>query len=188
MEKLPDQERDTLEALRRLAPGCTVLLRAKGDFPLDGPGQIALYGSGGRRTVKGGTGSGDVNSRFYVTAEQGLTEAGFTVTTGAWLDGYDWVYAQARERFLAGLRAEARRRHVPAMMLGMGAVMAEPAYDLPLDGAGDTAVYVLARSSGEGSDRGGEQGDYRLTDTEVRDILAAHERYERFTSLFSQSL
>ena len=62
----------------------------------------------------------------------------------------------------------------------MGAVMGEPEYDLPLDGAGDTAVYVLARSSGEGSDRGGEQGDYRLTDTEVRDILAAHERYERF--------
>ncbi len=180
MEKLPDQERDTLEALRRLAPGCTVLLRSKGDFPLDGPGRIALYGSGGRRTVKGGTGSGDVNSRFYVTAERGLTEAGFTVTTGAWLDGYDRVYAQARKRFLAGLRAEARRRHVPAMMLGMGAVMAEPEYDLPLDGAGDTAVYVLARSSGEGSDRGGEQGDYRLTDTEVRDILAAHERYERF--------
>ena len=84
MEKLPDQERDTLEALRRLAPGCTVLLRSKGDFPLDGPGRIALYGSGGRRTVKGGTGSGDVNSRFYVTAERGLTEAGFTVTTGAW--------------------------------------------------------------------------------------------------------
>ena len=180
MKKLADYERAHLERLRRLAPGCTVLLRSKGDFPLDGPGRIALYGSGARRTIKGGTGSGDVNSRFFVTAEQGLREAGFTITSGPWLDGYDAVYAQARERFIAGIKAEARRRHTLAMVLGMGAVMPEPAYDLPMEAEGDTAVYVLARSSGEGNDRRDGPGDYRLTETEIRDILAAHRRYGRF--------
>lgn len=180
MEQWLDYERSALERLRRLAPGCAVLLRAKGDFPLEGPGKIALYGSGGRRTVKGGTGSGDVNSRFTVTAEQGLREAGFTVTSGAWLDGYDAVYARAREAFLGNIRAEARRRHTLAMVLGMGAVMPEPAYSLPMEEEGDTAVYVLARSCGEGNDRRNEPGDYRLTDTEIRDILAAHKRYRRF--------
>ncbi len=32
MEKLADYERAHLDRLRRLAPGCTVLLRSKGDL------------------------------------------------------------------------------------------------------------------------------------------------------------
>ena len=43
-----------------------------------------------------------------------------------------------------------------------------------------TAVYVLARTSGEGSDRTPEAGDLSLTNTEIRDILALNERFERF--------
>ena len=73
---------------------------------------------------------------------------------------------------------------MPAIIYGMGAVMPEPEHDLPLDaeGVGDepAAVYVLARISGEGSDRRPERGDVLLTDAEVRDILALNERYERF--------
>ena len=39
---------------------------------------------------------------------------------------------------------------------------------------------MVGRSSGEGNDRLDVKGDYRLTDTEVRDILALNGRYERF--------
>ena len=73
--------------VRKAAPECAVLLRNEGILPLAAAGQIALYGSGARRTIKGGTGSGDVNVRHFVTVEEGLTNAGFTVTSGAWLDG-----------------------------------------------------------------------------------------------------
>ena len=65
------------------------LLENNGALPLAPGGRIALFGNGGRRTVKGGTGSGDVNSRFVVNIEQGLEEAGFQVTTGNWLDRCD---------------------------------------------------------------------------------------------------
>ena len=173
-------ERDHLTALRRQNAGCTLFLRRNGDFPLSAPGPVALYGPGARRTVKGGTGSGEVNSRFFITAEQGLTDAGFTVTTGAWMDGYDEVYARARKAFLREIKRRAREHHTAAMLEAMGAVMPEPAYQLPLNGAGDTAVYVLSRISGEGSDRSPVGGDILLTQTERRDILELNRRYKRF--------
>ena len=69
-------------------------------------------------------------------------------------------------------------------MVGMGSVMPEPEYTIPLDIQAGTdphaAVYVLSRTSGEGSDRIPEAGDLRLTDTEIRDILALNARFERF--------
>ena len=83
---LQNYERIHLERLRALLPECTVLLKNNGDFPLEKPGKIALYGNGVRRTIKGGTGSGEVNSRFFETVEEGFQKAGFEITTGEWLD------------------------------------------------------------------------------------------------------
>ncbi len=79
--ELQQYEREHALRMRRLGAECAVLLRRNGDFPLAEPGEIALFGSGARRTVKGGTGSGEVNSHYFVTAEQGRENAGFTVTT-----------------------------------------------------------------------------------------------------------
>lgn len=173
-------EKEHNERLRMLAPECTVLLRKNGDFPLAAPGKIALYGSGARHTVKGGTGSGDVNSRFYVTAEQGLKDAGFTLTSTKWLDAYDVVRAKAKKEFIAEVNRIAKEKKTMPIMEGMGRVMPEPAYQLSLDADGDTAIYVLARNSGEGSDRKPEAGDIKLTETEIRDILECSQRYAHF--------
>lgn len=147
MDGLQEHERRHLTLLRKLAPECAVLLKKRGDLPLSEPCDIAVYGAGARRTLKGGTGSGDVNSRFYVTVEQGLEEQGFRVTSKAWLQGFDETGSTD---------------------------------GLPLDGAGDTALYVLARTSGEGWDRSDVPGDYRLTEAEIRDILLCQEKYDHF--------
>ncbi len=173
-------ETEHRDAVRALAPECTVLLRASGAFPLAGPCRLALYGNGARRTIMGGTGSGEVNVREFVTCEQGLEAAGFTVTTKAWLDGYDRIYDEAHRAFLAEIRERARKKHTPAIVEGMGAVMPEPACDLPLTGDGDAAVYVLSRISGEGSDRRAVEGDLLLSESERRDILTLRERFDRF--------
>ena len=77
-----DYEREHNAILRRLGAECAVLLRADGSFPLAAPCEIALYGSGARRTIKGGTGSGEVNSRYFVTVEEGLKAAGFAISSG----------------------------------------------------------------------------------------------------------
>ena len=70
--QLEEYERRHLSALRASSAECTLFLKRSGKLPLPGPGDIALYGSGGRHTVKGGTGSGEVNSRFFYNVEEAL--------------------------------------------------------------------------------------------------------------------
>ena len=100
------------------------------------------------------------------------------------MEAYDRIRLQAHQDFIAGIRAEAAERGVPAIMVGMGSVMPEPEYTIPLDVQAGTdphaAVYILSRTSGEGSDRSPEAGDLRLTDTEIRDILDLNGRFKRF--------
>ena len=175
-----DYEREHNAFLRQHGAECAVLLRSDGAFPLDGPCRLALFGSGARRTVKGGTGSGEVNSRFFVSVEEGLRAAGFTVTSTDWMDNYDRLYAAARKDFVRGLHRQAREHHTLAVLESMGAVMPEPEHNIPLRGGGEAAVYVLSRSSGEGSDRRAEAGDILLSETEKRDILALNRQFDRF--------
>lgn len=163
--------------VRQAAPECMVLLKYDGRFPVK-PGRIAVYGGGARHTIKGGTGSGDVNVRSMVTAEQGLLNAGFEITSGAWLDAYDKVLARAQADFALYLQKLAAESTAALSLFGL--MMPEPEYDLPTDAPGDTAVYILSRNSGEGADRKAVPGDIDLTETEKRDILAISARYERF--------
>ena len=173
-------EREHSDFIRSHGAECTVLLKSDGAFPLDKPCRIALYGSGARRTVKGGTGSGEVNSRYSVTIEEGLTKAGFEITTRDWMDGYERVKADAKAAFLKNLKREAKERRQNVVVVSMGRTPDEPDYELPLSGEGDTAVYVLSRVSGEGADRTPAGGDILLTRTEIRDILACSGKYRRF--------
>ena len=173
-------ETEHLERLRSFLPECTVLLKSDGQFPLSSPCPVSLYGNGARHTVKGGTGSGEVNSRYFVNVEQGLRDAGFTITTESWLNEYDKILERTHKQFIKDLHAAARAHHTLAILEGMGAVMPEPEYEIMLHGNSDTALYVLARNSGEGSDRKPEKGDILLTDTEVRDILECNRKYRKF--------
>ena len=182
--QLLDYERKHLASLRPVLAECTVLLRNDGSFPLKSPCPIAAFGNGVRRTIKGGKGSGEVNSRFYVNVEDGLEEAGFKVITKNWLDAYDKARLEARKRFIASAKKEAHRHHQIAAVYCMGMTMAEPEHDLALETDNnqivDTAIFVLSRDSGEGNDRKPVKGDVLLTDSERRDILKLNETYERF--------
>ena len=173
-------ETEHLGKLRKSLAECTVLLKSNGKFPLSSPCPVSLYGSGARHTIKGGTGSGEVNSRYFVTVEQGLKDAGFTITTNSWLDSYDDVLVKAHKQFLKDIRAAARTHHTLAIIEGMGAAMPEPEYNIPLQGNSNAAVYVVARISGEGNDRKPAKGEILLTDTEIRDILECNKKYDKF--------
>ena len=178
--EMNDYERNHSEILRQSGAECTVLLKSDGSFPLDKTGTLALYGSGARRTVKGGTGSGEVNSRYFVTAENGFEEAGFSIISKAWMDRYEEIRSQSKKQFIRDLKRAALKRGTLAILDNMGAVMPEPEYELPLDFSADAAVYVLSRISGEGSDRRPVPGDILLTETEKHDILELNRSYEKF--------
>ena len=63
-----------------------VLLKNEGQLlPLKEGTKVALYGVGASRTIKGGTGSGDVNERETVSIYQGMKNAGFEITTEDWI-------------------------------------------------------------------------------------------------------
>lgn len=58
------EEREVINAQisRKLAGECMVLLENDGALPIHTK-KVALFGNGARATIKGGTGSGDVNTR-----------------------------------------------------------------------------------------------------------------------------
>lgn len=177
---MENYEAEHRERIRSIAPECCVLLKANGKFPIKCAGKIALYGNGARRTLKGGRGSADVNVKTYTTAEQGLKNAGFTVTTESWMDGYERAFQSARRDFRAWLKEKIACEGMDRLMENLSIVMPEPEYDLLLDGEGDTAVYVLSRLCGEGVDRQAVKGDLYLSETEIRDILQLEKQYENF--------
>lgn len=173
-------ENINLELLRDHLSECTVLLKKDGNFPLENPGNIAAYGNGVRKTIKGGTGSGEVNSRFMINIEDGLKKCGFKIINDKWLDEYEDIYLKAKEDFRKEIKQLARKQHTLTVLAGMGAVMPEPEYELDLDYGAQACIYVLSRISGEGSDRRYIKGDIELTDTEIRDINLLNEQYEKF--------
>ena len=175
-----EHEKRHLEKLRPLLPECTVLLRKSGNFPLDRPCRIGLFGNGARNTIKGGTGSGEVNSRFFISAEEGLKRAGFEITSSFWLDAYDRIYVSAKKHFMQEQTKRMLGNPAGAVMEAMGSVVPEPEYCIPISVNADAAIYVLARISGEGNDRKPQKGDFFLTDSERRDILMLAENYARF--------
>ncbi len=175
---LNDYEIQHNSLVRGLAPECTLFLKSDGSFPLGKPCRVALFGSGARRTIRGGTGSGEVNSRESIDIESGLKEGGFEITTGKWLEEYTSLKDERRRAWIKAKKKEGKGIRAIANL--MGAVMLEPDYDLPVNYDGDIAIYVLSRISGEGSDRTNERGDVRLTETEVRDIRLLNSKFDKF--------
>ena len=89
--ELLDYEIKHIEYCLNNAHESTLFLKRNDDFPINKPCRVALFGNGARNTIKGGTGSGDVVSRCFVTFEQGLINKGFEITTSNWLDQYQII-------------------------------------------------------------------------------------------------
>ena len=157
-----------------------VLLKNDGALPFSHK-KVALYGAGASMTIKGGTGSGEVNERHCVTIQEGLEDRGFTVTTKKWIDDFDAFYKKAE----ADYKIEKRKRvnifkmdSIMQMLFDNFRLPAGPAITEVTDT--DSCVYVLSRQAGEGGDRKVEKGDYSLSDEELSHIRFCAEHYEKF--------
>ncbi len=178
-----ETEKKNRALARRAAAEGFVLLKNEGALPLTGK-RIALYGSGARMTVKGGTGSGAVRERYSVTIEQGLLSAGYEIATKDWLDRFDRYYADTYETYRKEQEKRVEGMREFYQILGAVQPFSHPtgipvtAEDIRSSGT-DTAIYVLARQGGEGNDRRDVPGDYRLDETEYANIKAVSEGYEK---------
>jgi len=181
-KEISQREKEHMREVRGLAGECMTLLENDGTLPLKSTGKIALYGNGARRTVKGGTGSGNVNSRSVATVEDGLEDAGFTVTTKEWLDLYDQAAEETQKNYQERIRKIAEETQKPVFAVMFSHQLEEapiPAVTKEMIARSDTdtAIYVLARNSGEGCDRHNTEGDYLLSETEldaIRTVAAGY--------------
>ena len=179
-KEFQEYEKKHISFLRENAAECCLFLKKDDSFPLSSPGKVLLIGSGARETVKGGTGSGDVESRFFTTCEKGLEESGFEIVSKDWLDNYPKFKKSKKESFINFIKEKAENVKTDASFYSIGFCQPEAEYDLPLNYEADLAIYILSRNSGEGQDRQLIKGDIYLTDSEIRDILHLNEKYNKF--------
>ena len=182
-------ERENRALARKAAAEGFVLLKNDGVLPLKNK-EIALYGSGARMTVKGGTGSGAVRERYSVTIAQGLEAAGFSIQTTAWLDRFDRFYEEVYENYRK--EQEERVEGIQEFYKILGTVTPfEHPTGIPVteedikSSACDTAVYVLARQAGEGNDRVDKKGDYRLDDVEKENLEIVSKAYKNLVVIIN---
>lgn len=145
-------------------------------LPLAKGGNIAVFGVGSYATVKGGTGSGQVNNRYNVNVRDGLTNAGYTITTS------DAYYSAMKTAF--------DTKYPPSTSGGisLGSTVDYSSVEQQLTRASvkpsaptERAIFVVARNSGEGADRRSSVGDYLLTETELNDIQLIGQTYPNVT-------
>lgn len=170
--EIRDYEIDHKNTALEVAEEGIVLLKNEGILPLKNNRPIALYGSGARNTIKGGTGSGDVNERENISIEQGLRECGFEIESTEWLDTYDKIREAARLEWKQKIWDSVDEKHLfIEQYFSMPYKNPEENLILPEnDSRAETAIYVLSRISGEGSDRKCEPGDFLLSESEERNL------------------
>ena len=181
-DEIQNYEIEHQEEVRRLAGECMVILENDGVLPLQaGTKKIALFGTGARHTIKGGTGSGDVNVRENISIAQGLERAGFKFVTEGWLDQYDRLYADAQEAYAKKLNEFTEKTGKLSMLYAFENPFEEPEQPEITEAdvkEADAAIYVISRNSGEGKDRRAEKGDYYLSDRELQNIRFMTEHYK----------
>ena len=174
-------ERPHAELSRRAAEGGIVLLKNEGMLPLQKGSALAVYGAGATRTIKGGTGSGDVNERHSVTILEGLRAAGFRITTERWLEAFEREYTREKLKWRdAVLEETARRGGQYGFFFAYSTMPFQiPAGPLAEKTEADTAVWVLSRVAGEGKDRAAGPGDWLLSKDEEAQLASICACYDR---------
>ena len=183
-DEVTQREKDNLQVAYRAACEGIVLLKNNGALPFANK-KVALYGPGVSMTIKGGTGSGEVNERHSVTILVGMEDRGFQVTTRDWVARFESHYQEK----LAQYKEEKKKR---INLLKMESIMSmlfdnfrfpdgpEITEEDVARSETDSCIYVLARQAGEGGDRKVEPGDFLLTEGEKQTIRFLAEKYEKF--------
>lgn len=168
------RELENRKVARRAAAEGMVLLKNEGQLlPLKEGTKVALYGVGASRTIKGGTGSGDVNEHETVSIYQGMKNAGFEITTEDWIEDYDRQYQAARYAWRDEIEEKASK--LEDQVSGFFNVYSTTPFRMPAGAPitqtdAEVVIYILSRVAGEGADRFDAEGDYYLTKEEKQQL------------------
>ncbi len=138
--------------------------------------KIALFGgAGAMRTGTTGTGAESNRPGYTVSIYDGLKNAGFTITSENWLQAYNAEYEKGISQWEYTPWDHFNLPEFPISQV-----------DLSTAANGtDTAIYVLRRLAGEGSDRKLEKGDFLLDDNELANLTAIANTFENVILLLN---
>ena len=114
-DDVTQREKENLATAYQAACEGIVLLKNDGILPFSSK-KIALYGPGASMTIKGGTGSGEVNERHSITILEGLEDRGFEITTKKWIEDFERHYKESE----AAYKEEKKKR---VNLLKMSSIM-----------------------------------------------------------------
>ena len=162
--KMSAREKENFDVAYRAACESIVLLENDGVLPLKNK-TVALFGNGAKRTIKGGTGSGEVNERHSVNILEGLEKSGVIVITQKWIEDYEELYTTKEKEFNDGKVKKSIKNPSKAMELlaDFGGCAARKVSHKDIEESKtDTCIYVVARQAGEGVDRRAKKAIYIL--------------------------
>ncbi|MGN0423167.1 MAG: glycoside hydrolase family 3 protein [Lachnospiraceae bacterium] len=179
---LPYEELHRQVAYRAATEGI-VLLENDGTLPIS-RGKVAMYGAGVEYTIKGGTGSGEVNERHSVSILEGMETAGFEITTKKWLTDYASEYEnglrELEEKIKSSLKKLDLHTYLSVFLQSYHYPFGRLITDQDLkDSDTDTCIYIVARQSGEGTERKLDNYDFQLSDIEKQNIRFCTEHYKK---------
>lgn len=179
---LPYEELHRQVAYRAATEGI-VLLENDGTLPIS-CGKVAMYGAGVEYTIKGGTGSGEVNERHSVSILEGMETAGFEITTKKWLTDYASEYEnglrELEEKIKSSLKKLDLHTYLSVFLQSYHYPFGRLITDQDLkDSDTDTCIYIVARQSGEGTERKLDNYDFQLSDIEKQNIRFCTEHYKK---------
>ncbi|MBY8099515.1 glycoside hydrolase family 3 C-terminal domain-containing protein [Vibrio fluvialis] len=159
----PDLDTHAELARQAAADGMILLKNTDAALPLASGSRVATFGTTQINTLKGGTGSGDVNAAYIVDIASALGEK-FVVNAN--LTSYYSDYFDANKQETESLLGGYDFCEEPAVEGQLADLVSESAT------SDNAAIITIGRQAGEGGDRSEAQGDYRLTDEELQIIDA----------------
>ena len=138
-------EKEHINFLKENSAECTLFLNKNDAFPLDKPCKLLLVGAGARETLITGVGSGEVESRYIVTCEQGLEAAGFEIVSKDWLEKFPQFKKAKRKSYVNFIKQLLDDVDANTREFQMKGIQPEAEYDLPLEYQADADNLCLIK-------------------------------------------
>ncbi len=161
------------------AEGAVLLKNERQALPLSEGSKVSLFSHSSVDMIYGGTGSGSVNTSTAPNLREGIEQAGGIVNSDLW-SFYNVGNGSSYKRGVPALSSCSAVGDYTINEVPWSVIELESGLSGTFATYGDAAIFVLARSGGEGRDLAtddctdeGTNGDYLALSTAERDTLSA---------------
>lgn len=183
-DEVTERENRNLEIAYKAATEAIVMLKNENNTLPFKEAKVALYGNGATMTIKGGTGSGEVNERHSVSIFEGFENREIEITNKELNLNYMKYYEEKNEEYIKTQRKRLYTHPTKLIEIIFDSFKAPEFLEITdeeIESNGtDNAIYVLSRQAGEGGDRRAIEGDMFVTQKEKEDIKKLASKYENF--------